>query len=97
MHNIETGTAPSDALPPAATDVFDDKKDAVQSTSSKDDAPTPETKIKPEREPTFKDYLRVFTYATKWDIFAYFAAGIASIAAGTTLPLMNSKETQPCS
>ncbi|KAF4782189.1 ABC transporter transmembrane region [Colletotrichum scovillei] len=90
MHNIETGTAPSDALPPVATGVFDDdKKDAVQSTSSKDDAPTPETKIKPEREPTFKDYLRVFTYATKWDIFAYFAAGIASIAAGTTLPLMN--------
>lgn len=96
MHNIETGTAPSDALPPVVAGVLDDKKDTVHSTSSKDDAPTPETKIKPEREPTFKDYLRVFTYATKWDIFAYFAAGIASIAAGTTLPLMNSKETEAC-
>ncbi|KAL0938787.1 ABC transporter [Colletotrichum truncatum] len=67
---------------------IDEKKALEQSTKQNED-PVPEAKMRPEREPTVKDYLRVFTYATKWDIFAYFAAGLASIAAGTTLPLMN--------
>ncbi|KAH8175926.1 ABC transporter transmembrane region domain-containing protein [Sarocladium implicatum] len=44
---------------------------------------------RPERTATFRDYLRVFTYASKWDFFAYGAGTIASIGAGTTLPLMN--------
>ncbi|GKT49827.1 ABC transporter BEA3 [Colletotrichum spaethianum] len=48
-----------------------------------------EVKRRPEREPGFKDYVRVFSYATKWDIVIYFFASIASIGAGTTLPLMN--------
>nr|UMZ45372.1 hypothetical protein [Paramyrothecium roridum] len=42
-----------------------------------------------EREPTIKDYFRVFSYATTWDLVTYFVASIASIGAGTTLPLMN--------
>ncbi|KAL0938226.1 ABC transporter [Colletotrichum truncatum] len=42
-----------------------------------------------EREPILKDYIRVFSYATKWDIVIYFFASLASIGAGTTLPLMN--------
>jgi hypothetical protein len=46
-------------------------------------------KIRPDREATFKDYLRVFTYATKWDFLAYAAGIIAAIGAGVTLPLMN--------
>jgi len=46
-------------------------------------------KGQPEREATFQDYLRVFTYANKWD-FALMAAGvISSIGAGVTMPLMN--------
>ncbi|GKT95941.1 ABC transporter [Colletotrichum tofieldiae] len=48
-----------------------------------------EVKKRPEREPGFKDYIRVFSYATKWDIVIYIFASIASIGAGTTLPLMN--------
>lgn len=42
-----------------------------------------------EREATFKDYLRVFTYATKWDYLLMAGAAVASIGAGITMPLMN--------
>ncbi|KAM6526717.1 hypothetical protein FSOLCH5_002806 [Fusarium solani] len=48
-----------------------------------------EAKLRPERTATFKDYTRVFTYATKWDFLAYAAGIIASIGAGVTLPLLN--------
>ncbi|KFA45927.1 hypothetical protein S40293_09539 [Stachybotrys chartarum IBT 40293] len=48
-----------------------------------------EAKRRPERTASFKDYLRVFQYATKWDFFAYFFGAVASIGAGITLPLMN--------
>ncbi|KAF5003986.1 hypothetical protein FDECE_9486 [Fusarium decemcellulare] len=44
---------------------------------------------RPQRTPGFADYLRVFTYATKWDICLYVIASVASIGAGITLPLMN--------
>ncbi|KAK1997115.1 P-loop containing nucleoside triphosphate hydrolase protein [Colletotrichum falcatum] len=44
---------------------------------------------RPEREPSLKDYFRIFSYATKWDIVVYLFASVASIGAGTTLPLMN--------
>ena len=43
----------------------------------------------PEREPTFKDYLRIFSYATKWDMVLMVGAALASIGAGVTMPLMN--------
>ncbi|KAF5686409.1 leptomycin B resistance pmd1 [Fusarium circinatum] len=46
-------------------------------------------KARPERTANFKDYLRIFSYATKWDFFAYAAGFFASIGAGITLPLMN--------
>ncbi|KAK4173584.1 putative ABC multidrug transporter [Triangularia setosa] len=62
-------------------------------TNEKNDAPTAtpakDPQARPEREATFKDYLRVFTYATKWDFAMMVAAGVASIGAGTTMPLMN--------
>ncbi|WYZ43676.1 hypothetical protein EsH8_VII_000112 [Colletotrichum jinshuiense] len=48
-----------------------------------------EVRRRPEREPGLKDYIRVFSYATKWDIVIYIFASLASIGAGTTLPLMN--------
>lgn len=48
-----------------------------------------EVKPRREREPGVKDYLRVFTYATKWDLVVYVIASLASIGAGTTMPLMN--------
>ncbi|GKT51099.1 ABC transporter BEA3 [Colletotrichum spaethianum] len=43
----------------------------------------------PDREPTFKDYVRVFSYASKWDIVVYIVVVFTSIGAGTALPLMN--------
>ncbi|KEZ44964.1 hypothetical protein SAPIO_CDS2341 [Scedosporium apiospermum] len=43
---------------------------------------------RPKRTPKFSDYLRVFSYATKWDFCTYAIASIASIGAGVTLPLM---------
>ncbi|KAK7432704.1 ABC transporter bea3 [Neonectria magnoliae] len=57
--------------------------------SPEDEGTTIEAKVRPERTATFKDYMRVFTYATKWDIAAYIAGILASIGAGVTLPLMN--------
>lgn len=44
---------------------------------------------KPERTPSISDYLRVFSYATKWDFCIYTIASLASLGAGITLPLMN--------
>ncbi|KAF4967770.1 hypothetical protein FSARC_4744 [Fusarium sarcochroum] len=46
-------------------------------------------KTRPERTANFKDYLRIFSYATKWDFIAYAAGFFSSIGAGVTLPLMN--------
>jgi ABC-type multidrug transport system fused ATPase/permease subunit len=70
-----------------------EKHDGPPSSSSEVDNNTkeeaPKVKARPEREPNFKDYVRVFTYATKWDIVVYVLASIASIGAGTTMPLMN--------
>jgi ATP-binding cassette subfamily B (MDR/TAP) protein 1 len=43
----------------------------------------------PVRTPSFSDYLRVFGYATRWDLFICIIASLASIGAGITLPLMN--------
>lgn len=55
-----------------------------------DEGTTTEPTLKrPERTPTFADYLRVFSYATKWDFCIYAVASLVSIGAGITLPLMN--------
>lgn len=43
----------------------------------------------PQRTPGIGDYIRVFSYATKWDFCIYAVASFASIGAGITLPLMN--------
>ncbi|KAJ4009026.1 hypothetical protein NW752_008976 [Fusarium irregulare] len=39
-------------------------------------------KTRPERTANFKDYMRIFSYATKWDFVAYAAGFFASIGAG---------------
>ncbi|KAF5717568.1 multidrug resistance 1 [Fusarium mundagurra] len=44
---------------------------------------------RPQRTPKVADYIRVFSYATKWDFFIYALASFASIGAGITMPLMN--------
>lgn len=48
-----------------------------------------DTKKRQDREPTLKDYVRVFSYASKWDIVMYIVVAFTSIGAGTALPLMN--------
>ncbi|RGP68308.1 ABC transporter [Fusarium longipes] len=50
--------------------------------------------VVPEPQPTkkksnFTNYLRVFGYATKWDICVYVVGALASIGVGVTMPLMN--------
>ncbi|KAB5580148.1 P-loop containing nucleoside triphosphate hydrolase protein [Coniochaeta sp. 2T2.1] len=59
------------------------------STTKDDGDKAIEVKARPERTATFKDYLRVFTYANKFDFSLMAAGAIASIGAGVTLPLMN--------
>jgi len=44
---------------------------------------------RPEREAAFGDYIRIFSYATKWDYVLMLGAAVASVGAGTTMPLMN--------
>ncbi|KAF4337610.1 leptomycin B resistance pmd1 [Fusarium beomiforme] len=41
-------------------------------------------KVRPERTANFKDYMRIFSYATKWDFLAYAAGLISSIGAGVS-------------
>ncbi|RSM00210.1 hypothetical protein CEP52_009244 [Fusarium oligoseptatum] len=71
-----------------ATSSSSGPQNSVLQNSTEEKAQT-EAKLRPERTATFKDYTRVFTYATKWDFLAYAAGVIASIGAGVTLPLLN--------
>ena len=63
-----------------------DEKDQQKDTPAKE---TKEEANPHEREASLKDYLRVFGYATKWDIVLMVMAALASIGAGITTPLMN--------
>lgn len=54
-----------------------------------DGSVTETTSKRPQRTPAFSDYLRVFSYATRWDYCIYVVASLASVGAGLTLPLMN--------
>lgn len=66
-----------------------DSPPSTSSADNKGEGTATKDSARPEREPNFKDYIRVFTYATKWDIVVYVLASVASIGAGTTMPLMN--------
>ncbi|KAI1461761.1 P-loop containing nucleoside triphosphate hydrolase protein [Annulohypoxylon moriforme] len=48
-----------------------------------------DAKIRPEREATFSDYIRIFKYAKAWDFVLLVAAVVAAAGSGVTLPLMN--------
>ncbi|KAL6361985.1 hypothetical protein LRP88_05468 [Fusarium phalaenopsidis] len=42
----------------------------------------------PERTATFKDYFRIFSYATKWNLVVYASGVVAAIGCGVTTPMM---------
>ncbi len=71
-----------------AKDASIEPKEA-QATSSAQETLQETKDVAPEREPGFKDFLRIFSYATKWDILLMLGAAFASIGAGVTMPLMN--------
>ncbi|GAB0131663.1 hypothetical protein EsDP_00000125 [Epichloe bromicola] len=76
---------PGASLPPTITN--GEKQDLTANDSG--DGDVQGAKPRPERTAAFNDYLRVFKYASKWDLLAYAAGSLASIGAGITLPLMN--------
>ncbi|KAH8662545.1 ABC transporter [Xylariales sp. PMI_506] len=82
---VATATTATATTGVGAADAAGVSIDAV-STPSENAADTGKP---PERVPVFGDYLRVFTYATKWDFVIYVIAAIASLGAGVTMPLMN--------
>ncbi|KAK5663365.1 hypothetical protein OQA88_3793 [Cercophora sp. LCS_1] len=71
----------------------DEKKQVKQDEKDKttqDDTDKPkDSNARPEREAAFKDFVRVFSYAKNYDYVLMFGSAIASIGAGTTMPLMN--------
>ena len=72
--------------------IVDTKMDKAASNLPPESAREAKTAIPesaaPEREPSVKDYIRVFGYAKKWDIVLMIAAAIGSAGAGVTMPLM---------
>lgn len=50
--------------------------------------PQPQQPKRAVRTPKLGDYLRVFSYATRWDFVTYAVAAVASVGAGITLPFM---------
>ncbi|KAI2613960.1 P-loop containing nucleoside triphosphate hydrolase protein [Hypoxylon fragiforme] len=58
-------------------------------TTAEEEKAQRDSKLRPEREATFKDYIRVFKYAQFWDIVLMIAAFVAAGGSGVTMPLMN--------
>ncbi|KAL2263245.1 hypothetical protein VTK26DRAFT_7664 [Humicola hyalothermophila] len=86
------GSSTEDLEKPAAAPTLekDEKKTDTNDPPDGDgSAKAVEAKARPEREAKFADYLRIFSYATKWDFVLMGAGAIASLAAGVTMPLMN--------
>ncbi|KAI9154905.1 Multidrug resistance protein 1-like protein 1 [Paramyrothecium foliicola] len=82
------------------TMIQDDQKDPIQAPAVNDGQDEPCAQITPsdtqhadspslQRQPKLADYLRIFGYAAKWDLYVYAIAALASIGAGVSLPLMN--------
>ncbi|KAK2034166.1 P-loop containing nucleoside triphosphate hydrolase protein [Colletotrichum zoysiae] len=61
----------------------------IGASSNEKSGKAAETRGHHDRQPGFKDFIRIFSYATKLDIAIYILASVASIGAGTTMPLMN--------
>ncbi|KAJ4297091.1 hypothetical protein N0V88_004008 [Collariella sp. IMI 366227] len=83
MGDISTDSADKPASPPSAVE----KEDTGIQEDGQDVAKV--AKARPEREATPGDYFRVFTYAKPLDYVLLAAGAIASMGAGTTMPLMN--------
>ncbi|KAH8707268.1 ABC transporter BEA3 [Beauveria bassiana] len=68
-----------------------DKRDSppLDEEKNKENGKEVTSRVRPQREATFHDFLRVFKYATTWDFVAYALGSLASIGAGVTLPLLN--------
>ncbi|KAK3394135.1 P-loop containing nucleoside triphosphate hydrolase protein [Podospora didyma] len=80
------GVLVEEAKPPLSKS---DGETTTPETAPDQAPPAKAVHARPEREATFNDYVRVFSYATKWDYVLMVGAAIASIGAGTTMPLMN--------
>ena len=74
---------------PPRTQTNDEETTSTSPCSPHDDSVAVVDSKRPQRTPGISDYLRVFSYATKWDFCIYVIASLASVAAGVTLPLMN--------
>lgn len=61
----------------------------VTTSTPQDGEKAVNVKARPEREASLKDYLRIFSYANRFDYALMLAGIVASIGAGITLPLMN--------
>ncbi|KAL2757625.1 hypothetical protein ACRALDRAFT_1047647 [Sodiomyces alcalophilus JCM 7366] len=73
-----------DKAPPPPADPISEK-----GTKNESEETASHTNLRPEREPAFKDYLRIFSYGNRWDLLMGILACLAAIGSGTTLPLMN--------
>ncbi|KAI8635390.1 P-loop containing nucleoside triphosphate hydrolase protein [Xylariaceae sp. FL1651] len=62
---------------------------AVGDATTKEEQAQQDAKLRPEREASVKDYIRVFKYARGWDLPLLALAGVAAVGSGVTLPLMN--------
>ncbi|KAI1474051.1 P-loop containing nucleoside triphosphate hydrolase protein [Daldinia eschscholtzii] len=69
--------------PPTASSTADN------TTAAEEEKVRRDAKLRPEREATFSDYIRIFKYATFWDFILMVAAALAAAGSGVTLPLMN--------
>lgn len=85
---LEAGSVSSAAPPPHAP-TESSSNDGEKAQAKGDDKAAASTSARPEREATFKDYLRVFSYAKPFDYVLMASAALAAIGAGTTMPLMN--------
>jgi len=83
----ETATPP----PPSADKA---KDEATQPAGDQDAGATAVSKSTPEREAAFKDYVRIFSYAKKWDYVLLVAAALTSIGAGIVSPYANPPLTE---
>lgn len=71
----------AETTPPSKVPDSPIKELSVDNDHDKDKA-AQAAKVRPEREAGFKDYIRIFSYAKKWDYFLMAVAAVASIGAG---------------
>lgn len=90
MGNSGAAKAPGDVSQEVRVAADSDAAEMSGSRPKETDAGTSVgPKVQPERRATFKDYLRVFSYATPLDFVFMVLGALASIGGGVTLPLMN--------